>query len=256
MKFSSAKNRFHPAGAGLIFLLILLCPIRVQAAQINLLTDHFIDCLDRVFPPVELFVISTTPPETSDSQYKIFLEPSSRVNMIQGMELDLIRKGQPFRHPVTGVVLEYFNRKLGVVRINRITSPDMLTCHLVTPLPDHEVKVGDFCRITSLTIPVAVLLTRENRLSLLTDQLLFKTKERERYRIAPPENAKKLAKEFSLFYNSKNFPQKIKRFCSKLGVRALVFWHLTEKKETMISRIQIFSGVSGKPMMKFFSSIQ
>jgi hypothetical protein len=87
---------------------------------------------------------------------QVFITLGAPDNIREGMELSVFRKGDEFKHPLTGVVLGRFEDDLGVIIINRVS--ETYSSGTVRPAKPHvNVRAGDRVRITKGKIQLAVL---------------------------------------------------------------------------------------------------
>jgi hypothetical protein len=102
-----------------------------------------------LFPKVEGDVV-----KVDGSQ--VFITLGASDNMREGMTLSVFRKGDEFKHPLTGAVLGRFEDELGVVVINKV-SEAYSSGPVRLAKANVNVRAGDRVRITKGKIPVAVL---------------------------------------------------------------------------------------------------
>jgi hypothetical protein len=87
---------------------------------------------------------------------QVFIALGAPDNIREGMELSLFRKGDEFKHPLTGAVLGRFEDDLGVLVIRQVSeSYSSGTVRLAKP--NVTVRPGDKVRITKGKIQLAVL---------------------------------------------------------------------------------------------------
>src|SRR5919109_1973064 len=87
---------------------------------------------------------------------QVFITLGAPDNIREGMELSVFRKGDEFKHPLTGVVLGRFEDDLGVIIINRVS--ETYSSGTVRPAKPHvNVRAGDRVRITKGKIQLALL---------------------------------------------------------------------------------------------------
>src|SRR5690606_25038248 len=93
-----------------------------------------------LFPKVEGDVVKVQGDE-------IFIALGAPDNVREGMELSLFRKGEEFKHPLTGVVLGRFEEDLGTLIIRQVS--EGYSRGIVRPTkPNVTIRPGDKARIT------------------------------------------------------------------------------------------------------------
>ncbi|HXH09985.1 MAG TPA: VCBS repeat-containing protein [Alphaproteobacteria bacterium] len=102
-----------------------------------------------LFPKVEGDVIKVQGNE-------VFIALGAPDNVREGMELSLFRKGEEFKHPLTGVVLGRFEEDLGTLVIRQVAEGySRGTVRLAKP--NVSIRPGDRARITKGKIALAIL---------------------------------------------------------------------------------------------------
>jgi hypothetical protein len=87
---------------------------------------------------------------------QVFITLGASDNMREGMALSVFRKGDEFKHPLTGVVLGRFEDELGVIIINKVSETySSGTARLAKS--NVNVRAGDRVRITKGKIQLVVL---------------------------------------------------------------------------------------------------
>jgi hypothetical protein len=86
----------------------------------------------------------------------VFISIGATDNIREGMELSLVRKGEEFKHPLTGVVLGRFEEDLGTLVIRQV-SENYSSGTVRLAKPNVTIRPGDRVRITKGKIPVAIL---------------------------------------------------------------------------------------------------
>jgi hypothetical protein len=102
-----------------------------------------------LFPKVEGDVVKVQANE-------VFIALGATDNIRAGMELSLFRKGEEFKHPLTGVVLGRFEEELGLLVINQV-SESYSSGALRQAKPNVAIRPGDRVRITKGKIQVAIV---------------------------------------------------------------------------------------------------
>src|SRR5688572_10245874 len=137
-------------GAGFTCLIGLGVPLDAQAqGQVSRSLERIATEMVDLFPKVEGDVVKV-------EGNQVFITLGASDNMREGMTLSVVRKGDEFKHPLTGAVLGRFEDELGVLVVSKVSEayssgPVRLTKSNV------NVRTGDRVRITKGKIPVAVL---------------------------------------------------------------------------------------------------
>jgi hypothetical protein len=123
---------------------------QVQAqGQLSRALERLASEIADLFPKVEGDVVKVQGAE-------VFITLGAPDNVREGMELSIFRKGEEFKHPLTGVVLGRFEEDLGVVVLSRVAeSYSSGTVRLAKP--NLAIRPGDRVRITKGKIPLALL---------------------------------------------------------------------------------------------------
>jgi hypothetical protein len=132
-------------------LLILFTGVwEAQAqGQLSRSLERFATEMVDLFPKVEGDVVKV-------EGNQVFVTLGASDNMREGMELSIFRKGDEFKHPLTGAVLGRFEDDLGVAIISKV-SEGYSSGKVRLAKPNVNVKAGDRVRITKGKIPLAVL---------------------------------------------------------------------------------------------------
>lgn len=117
--------------------------------QLSRSLERFATEMVDLFPKVEGDVVKV-------EGNQIFVTLGAPDNMREGMELSIFRKGDEFKHPLTGAVLGRFEDDLGAVIINKV-SETYSSGRVRLAKPNVNVKAGDRVRITKGKIHLAVL---------------------------------------------------------------------------------------------------
>jgi hypothetical protein len=124
-----------------------------------------------LFPKVEGDVVKVQGNEA-------FITLGAPDNIREGMELSVVRKGEEFKHPLTGVVLGRFEDDIGVIIINKV-SESYSSGNVRLAKANVHPRTGDRVRITKGKIPLALLPLRGDLPSSVPREELL-----ERFRIA------------------------------------------------------------------------
>jgi hypothetical protein len=133
---------------GLIVLGVFLGEVLAQG-QLSRSLERLASEIADLFPKVEGDVVKVQGNE-------VFITLGAPDNVREGMELALARKGEEFKHPLTGAVLGRFEEDLGTLVIGQVSeSYSSGTVRLAKP--NISIRPGDRVRITKGKIQVAIL---------------------------------------------------------------------------------------------------
>ena len=155
--------------------------------QINRSLERLSAEIVNLFPKVEGDVVKVQGNEA-------FITLGAPDNIREGMELSVVRKGEEFKHPLTGVVLGRFEEDIGVIIINKVSEAYSsgnvrLAKATVNPRP------GDRVRITKGKIQVALLPLRGDlpdwvsREELL-ERFRFALEQTDRFQVMAADNVR------------------------------------------------------------------
>jgi hypothetical protein len=137
-------------GVGFTCLIGLGVPLDAQAqGQVSRSLERIATEMVDLFPKVEGDVVKV-------EGNQVFITLGASDNMREGMTLSVVRKGDEFKHPLTGAVLGRFEDELGVLVISKVSEAySSGTVRLAKS--NVNVRNGDRVRITKGKIPIAVL---------------------------------------------------------------------------------------------------
>ncbi len=119
-----------------------------QADQVGATFGFLVQDVINAFPAVEGLVVSV------DGD-RVYLDLTGKDGVQRGQEFTLFRKGDEFRHPVTGKVLGRYEDVLGYAQIQRVEARFAEAAYI--PIPGQpRVEAEDGARITRGRIRVAV----------------------------------------------------------------------------------------------------
>jgi hypothetical protein len=131
-------------------LLALGGALEAQAqGQINRSLERLSAEIVDLFPKVEGDVVKVQGNEA-------FITLGAPDNIREGMELSVVRKGEEFKHPLTGVVLGRFEDDIGVIIINKV-SETYSSGNVRLAKATVNPRTGDRVRITKGKIQLALL---------------------------------------------------------------------------------------------------
>ncbi len=140
-----------------------------------------------LFPKVEGDVVKVQGNEA-------FITLGAPDNIREGMELSVVRKGDEFKHPLTGVVLGRFEDDIGVIVISKV-SESYSSGNVRLAKPNVNVRSGDRVRITKGKIQLTVLPLRGDlpdwvpREELL-ERLRFALEQTGRFQVTAADNVR------------------------------------------------------------------
>lgn len=116
--------------------------------QVAVTFQEVAQALRDAFPPVEGLVVAV------DGD-RVLLDFKEREKIFPGMELRIVRRGEAFRHPLTGVVLGRYEELLGSAQLVEVREP-FSPARLIPRPAAPPVRVEDLARMTRGRIRVAV----------------------------------------------------------------------------------------------------
>jgi hypothetical protein len=132
--------------------------------------------------------------QLSRSLERLFITLGAPDNIREGMELSVVRKGDEFKHPLTGVVLGRFEDDVGVIIISKV-SETYSSGSVRLAKANVNVRPGDRVRITKGKIHVTVLplvgnppegVSREE----LLERLRFALEQTGRFQVTAADNVR------------------------------------------------------------------
>src|SRR5262245_16597503 len=141
---------WFPLSAWCTVLMVLGGGCEAQAqGQLSRSLERLATEIVDLFPKVEGDVVKAQGNEA-------FITLGAPDNIREGMELSVVRKGEEFKHPLTGVVLGRFEDDIGVIIINKV-SETYSSGNVRLAKATVNVRPGDRVRITKGKIPLALL---------------------------------------------------------------------------------------------------
>jgi len=133
-----------------IFRFLLVFIFVLWAASLQAVTESSLRTIakfvEESFPPVEGFVVFV-------HGKRGIIDLGAKNKIYRGMVLTISRKGLPFRHPITGQILGYAEREIGVAQVIKVYS----NASLIKIYAKEPVKTGDIVRITRAKINLYLL---------------------------------------------------------------------------------------------------
>jgi len=136
---------------GLATLVLLLARIGSASAQDAAYGTAAAEIAERIsaaFPKVVGRIIGL-------EQERVLLDLGSKDQVIPGLELQVYREGQEFKHPYTGQVLGKLDRDVGRVRILEV-QPNFSAAEVIQQSEGTSVQQGDQVRVTSARVILAL----------------------------------------------------------------------------------------------------
>ncbi len=142
--------RWLPISAWCALLVALGGAFEVQAqGQLSRSLDRLSTEIVNLFPKVEGDVVKVQGNEA-------FITLGAPDNIREGMELSVVRKGEEFKHPLTGVALGRFEDDIGVIIISKV-SESYSSGNVRLAKATVNPRAGDRVRITKGKIQLALL---------------------------------------------------------------------------------------------------
>jgi flagellar assembly FlgT-like protein len=136
---------------GLATLVLLLAGIGSASAQDVAYGTAAAEIAERIsaaFPKVVGRVIGL-------EQERVLLDLGGKDQVIPGLELQVYREGQEFKHPYTGQVLGKLDRDVGRVRVLEV-QPNFSAAEVIQQAEGTSVQQGDQVRVTSARVILAL----------------------------------------------------------------------------------------------------
>ncbi|MFI5341846.1 MAG: FlgT C-terminal domain-containing protein [Candidatus Methylomirabilales bacterium] len=137
-----------PAAAIALMLLAGVVTASAQEAAYGTSAAEIAERIAAAFPVVTGQVIGL-------EQERVLLDLGSKDKVIPGLELQVYREGQEFKHPYTGQVLGKLDRDVGRVRILEV-HPNFSGAEIIQQTEGTMVQQGDHVRVTSARIILAL----------------------------------------------------------------------------------------------------
>ena len=137
-----------PAAAIALMLLAGIVTASAQEAAYGTSAAEIAERIAAAFPVVTGQVIGL-------EQERVLLDLGSKDKVIPGLELQVYREGQEFKHPYTGQVLGKLDRDVGKVRILEV-HPNFSAAEIIQQAEGTMVQQGDHVRVTSARVILAL----------------------------------------------------------------------------------------------------
>jgi hypothetical protein len=173
---------------GLSVMLVFASAISIAAqGQLSRSLERLSSEMVDLFPKVEGDIVKVTGAQ-------VFISLGAPDGMREGMELSLFRKGDEFKHPLTGAVLGRYEEDLGILIIQQVS--ESYSSGTVRPAkPNVTVRAGDKARITKGKIPLVLLPLRGDLPDWLSrdevvDRLRLALEQTGRFQVTAPDNVR------------------------------------------------------------------
>jgi hypothetical protein len=139
-------------GLGLLLAALLVgasgSPTAAQEPAFGTAAAEIAERIEAAFPKVTGRVIGL-------ERERVLLDLGEKDKVIPGLELQVFREGQEFKHPFTGQLLGKLDRDVGRVRILEV-HPNFAAAEIIQQAEGTIVQQGDHVRVTSARILVAL----------------------------------------------------------------------------------------------------
>lgn len=136
------------AGLAVLILLAGSVPVSAQDAAYGTAAAEIAERIAVAFPKVTGQVIGL-------EQERVLLDLGSKNQVIPGLELQVYREGEEFRHPYTGQILGKLDRDVGRVRILEVHE-NFSVAEVIQRAEGTIVQQGDHVRVTSARVILAL----------------------------------------------------------------------------------------------------
>lgn len=141
-----------PMRLAISLLLIAVTSTVTEAAPASSVSDAADEAarhVAEICKPVEGKVLSALPDK------RFLVDVTAERGAYVGMELEVFREGQPFKHPVTGETLGRMDRPVGTVRLAEV-QPKFSLAEVIDLEPGEKINQGDGVRVTAARLLIGV----------------------------------------------------------------------------------------------------
>jgi hypothetical protein len=131
-----------------VLLLVWAPPARGQDAAYGTAATEIAERIAAAFPKVTGRVIGL-------ERERVLLDLGGKDRVIPGLELQVFREGQEFRHPYSGQILGKLDRDVGRVRVLEV-HPNFSAAEIIQQVEGTTVQQGDQVRVTSARVILAL----------------------------------------------------------------------------------------------------
>jgi hypothetical protein len=136
------------AGAVALILLAWIVSASAQEAAYGTAASEIAERIAAAFPKVAGQVIGL-------ERERVLLDLGAKDQVIPGLELQVYREGQEFKHPFTGQILGKLDRDVGRVRVLEV-HPNFSAAEVIQQTEGTLVQQGDHVRVTTARILLAL----------------------------------------------------------------------------------------------------
>jgi Flagellar assembly protein T, C-terminal domain len=134
--------------AALVVFLVSTVPALAQDAAYGTAAAEIAERVSAAFPKVTGRVIGL-------ERERVLLDLGGKDLVIPGLELQVYREGQEFKHPYTGQVLGKLDRDVGRIRVLEV-QPNFSVAEVIFQTEGTMVQQGDHVRVTSARVILAL----------------------------------------------------------------------------------------------------
>jgi len=131
-----------------VWLLGGVAPSAAQEGAYGSAAEEIAERIGAAFPKVNGQIVGL-------EKDRVILDLGAKDAVIPGLELQVYREGQEFKHPYTGQILGRLDRDVGRVRVLEV-QPNLSIAEIVQQAAGTMVQQGDKVRVTSARIIVAL----------------------------------------------------------------------------------------------------
>ncbi len=136
------------AGVLAMIWLAWITPAQAQDAAYGTAAAEIAERISAAFPKVTGRVIGL-------ERERVLLDIGAKDQVIPGLELQVYREGQEFKHPYTGQVLGKLDRDVGRVRVLEV-HPNFSAAEIIQQAEGTMAQQGDHVRVTSARVILAL----------------------------------------------------------------------------------------------------
>src|SRR3970282_552286 len=127
----------------MVALIVGLASAQAQVAEYSPAASRVAEKLVQAFPKVRGLIVSVEP------QGKLVVDLTAKDGIYPGLEMEIFREGEPFKHPASGEVMGRMEKTVGLIRVVEVR--DRFS---VGQLLEQEgsVKAGEGVRVTGARI--------------------------------------------------------------------------------------------------------
>ena len=205
------------------------------------------DRLAAAFPRIEGLIIGFEGDQ-------VLIDRGTPDGVLQGMELEVFREGEEFKHPLTGEVLGRLDKELGLLRVLQVREKYAVAivtkksekaeirqgdqfrvpmARMIVAFPNCEVEEIKGANAKSVTKDLATALVRTGRFELIEERQLRSM----------------LVADKTLASGDLADPRTLKQLFEKGKAQALLLGHLTPLANGVSLDVQVYSTLTGNPLV-------